>query len=88
MRFTLPLFREGDEVYLHIEDCVCLVTITEVYRYKGMNCYSVDASAYSDGLELEYVVERVLTKKVSQKSKGYISSEHMDKIIEEFNGNY
>lgn len=72
-------------MYLHIDgDSACLVTITEVYRYAGINYYSIDMSQYHAGLELEWVSERVLTKKVSHKSEGFVSRSRLKKIIEEY----
>lgn len=61
-----------------------MVTITEVYRYAGINYYSIDASKYHHGLELEWVPEKFLTKKVSQQSEGFVSRRHLKKIIEEY----
>lgn len=84
MKISLPLFRRNDKVYLHIEESACMVIITDVYRYNGINCYSVDANYYYSGLELEYVSENVLTKDINNKNYGYISRRKMNKIIEEY----
>lgn len=84
MKIRLPLFRKGDKVYLHIEESVCSVTIIAAYRYNGINCYSVDASYYYPGLELEYVPESVLTRNVRGKNESYITRRKMNQLIEEY----
>lgn len=66
----LPKFHPGQSAYLHHGTASFFhVKIQDVYRYKGEWYYDVDASCYSPGMELEYVSEKYLTKKHTQKPK-------------------
>lgn len=77
--FNLSKFHPGEKAYLHHGTAsFFMVKIQDVYRYKGEWYYDVDASCYNPGMELEYVSEKCLTKKHTQKPKCRVSTKALE----------
>lgn len=82
-------FRISDEVYLLYQGGACLVKITDVYKYENSWYYSIDASNYKSGLELEWVRETALSKYPScRKNNIPYSKEIIDNLLSEFESLY
>ena len=83
MVIRLSKYRLGQDAYLHHGTAsYFLVKIQDVYRYNGEWYYDVDASCYSPGMELEYVSEKCLTKKCTQKPDCRYLTKTLNKLIE------
>lgn len=63
IKLNMPRYRIGDEVYLYEENSICIVKITNVYKWGDCWYYDIDASYYAKGFELQFVPETALGKK-------------------------